>query len=172
MKKKVQGLKVRERLKLFSSHNCAKPLVQHSLYMYNRSVGSGGANSVSFPGALLTIVTVLQGAKTALFHTFTIGTHMPFKKGDPNINRAGRPSKGNAAADFLTAKIPPCKVLKLLEEFYDPMKVTDADLRFKAIRLYMEYVYGKPREQVENTIIGGDGGPVEIKYIRVHDNGE
>jgi len=78
---------------------------------------------------------------------------MPFSKGDPNINRKGRPKKGNSFAEILR---------QVGEEEVQGMSKTEAISRKLwaeaskgeawAIREIMDRIDGKPTQKVESTV--------------------
>ena len=104
---------------------------------------------------------------------------VPFKKGDPRINRKGRPNTFNEfrklAVDL--AKEP------LVDKNGDPVKFpgrTDITSRSKAILLqwaqstdirkqekFIEYAFGKVPQKTEVT--GENGSPIEIANISKED---
>ena len=82
---------------------------------------------------------------------------MPFTKGDPNINREGRPPKGQSFTDVLN---------KILRETVNvngtEMEKKEAIMRVLvreasngqqwAVNALMDRIEGKPRQQIEQTI--------------------
>lgn len=87
---------------------------------------------------------------------------MPFKKGDKNINRKGRPRKGESFADALLREAE--EVLKsgiskreaLSKVIYK--RAFDGDL--KALEMIMDRIDGKPRQSVE--LSGDPEKPVNL----------
>ena len=85
---------------------------------------------------------------------------MPFSKGDPNINRAGRPRKGEAFRDILRRRLDDIheesgltmaeKLMAMLQD-----KALDGDL--KAMDMILDRVEGKPQQHItsenENRLI-------------------
>ena len=85
---------------------------------------------------------------------------MPFKKNDPNINRAGRPKKGESMSDILRRRME-----TYLEEFgmtkgeyimqQLELKAGEGDL--KAIDMLLDRIEGKPTQHIqsenENTLV-------------------
>ena len=75
---------------------------------------------------------------------------MPFSKGDPNINRAGRPKKGQSIKELLRDRIDVVeqdgttraqKIVEILST-----KATDGDL--KAIEMVLDRIDGKPNQHI------------------------
>lgn len=97
-----------------------------------------------------------DGLRDILVDCYTIGT-MPFTKGDPNINREGRPPKGQSFTDVLN---------KILRETVNvngtEMEKKEAIMRVLvreasngqqwAVNALMDRIEGKPRQQIEQTI--------------------
>lgn len=92
----------------------------------------------------------------------------PFEKGDPRINRQGRPKKGQALTDILNYKLDQkdgggkMQREAVAEKLIDLAKGGD----ITAIRYIMDRVDGRPKETVslENTAI-------ETKLMEVFNNG-
>lgn len=79
---------------------------------------------------------------------------MPFSKNDPNINRKGRPKKGETFAEALEREASTevnenglTKRDALAKVLYK--KASEGDL--KAIEMIMDRVDGKPRQVVDQT---------------------
>jgi hypothetical protein len=93
----------------------------------------------------------------------------PFEKGDPRINRKGRPKKGSALTDILSTKLDEEnksgalrreviaeKLLKLAE---------GGDLA--AVKYVFDRIDGRPRESVELT-----GNAVDIRLKEIMNDGK
>lgn len=78
---------------------------------------------------------------------------MPFTKGDPNINRNGRPRKENCVTDILKQKLPPDKLAELLTE-----------QALKGNNSIIQHIYDRYEGKVpdKHEITGDDGGELNI----------
>lgn len=80
---------------------------------------------------------------------------MTFVKGDPRINRNGRPKKAQALAEYFREH-PKCEDIK-------QMIIERAAAGEEAfIKMFMEYGFGKPVSALE--ISGPEGGPIEMTH--------
>src|SRR5262244_1780646 len=82
---------------------------------------------------------------------------MPFKKGQSG-NPGGRPQKSEDLADHIRAVTSGGRELvdRLLKTVESARKDSD---RLAAIKILMQYAYGKPRQLTE---VAGEAGPVQI----------
>jgi len=78
---------------------------------------------------------------------------MPFSKGDPNINRAGRPKKGMSLKDLLRERVDELtergttraeEIISMLSE-----RAEDGDL--KAIEMILDRLDGKPTQHIDSV---------------------
>jgi hypothetical protein len=80
---------------------------------------------------------------------------MPFVKGDPRINRNGRPKKAQALAEYFRGH-PKCEDIK-------QMIIDRAALGEELfVKMFMEYGFGKPVSSIE--LSGPDGDPIQITH--------
>lgn len=93
----------------------------------------------------------------------------PFVKGDPRINRKGRPKSFDAVRELAQQIAHEAAKSKGVEVVYDGhiVTVTEAILRQWASskdqrqqQAFMEYAYGKPQTKVE--LSGPDGDPLRV----------
>jgi hypothetical protein len=99
---------------------------------------------------------------------------MPFRKGDPNINRRGRPKKGTAIADeirdilesgaIVDPKTGQVKIRKVknpsVRRLFAESLIVRSFTSNSAARLLMHYVEGLPVQTVQNL---GDGKTISIR---------
>lgn len=69
---------------------------------------------------------------------------MPFKKGDPNINRKGRPREGTTITDLLKEKLNK-------EEFVEKLIQFAYSGNTKALEMIYDRIDGKQKELVEHS---------------------
>jgi bacterioferritin (cytochrome b1) len=75
---------------------------------------------------------------------------MPFSKGDPNINRNGRPKKGETFTDIFESKY---SKETLLDKLYKKA-ITDED--YASLKYLMDRLEGTPKQ----TIAGDNEAPL------------
>ena len=79
---------------------------------------------------------------------------MPFSKGDPNINRAGRPKKGESLPDLLEKILAENKdgsEFDKREALCRKMMELAFDGESWALREVFDRLYGKPKQVVDQT---------------------
>jgi hypothetical protein len=86
-----------------------------------------------------------------------------FEKGDPRINRAGRPRKGKSLTEILERELKH-KGYKALAEVLIKMAIEEKNLM--AIRYIFDRIDGRPKETVEL-----ESGALEIKLSEIMNNG-
>jgi len=85
---------------------------------------------------------------------------MPFKKGDPNINRQGRPREGTTLTDILKEKLDKDDFIKRL---IDLAKSGNT----KAIEMIYDRIDGKQKEQIEHST---DNFEIIVKSIKKNES--
>ena len=87
---------------------------------------------------------------------------MTFKKGDPNINRNGRPKRGTTYTDLLKEKLPPEEFTKILDR-----------LAREGNESILKHIYDRFEGKVpdKHEITGEDGEPVQhrIEIVKKND---
>lgn len=79
----------------------------------------------------------------------------PFVKGDPRINRSGRPRKGDSISEYFRNHVK-CEEIK--QQIVD--RAAQGDEAF--VKMFIEYGFGKPVSSVE--LSGPDGGDIQINH--------
>jgi hypothetical protein len=96
---------------------------------------------------------------------------MPFKKGDPNINRKGRPKKGMSWSEVLKelcdeeVNAGDSRLTKMQAIGHKIIKKAfDGDL--DAAKILMDRIDGKPRQAIDHTSKGEQIGSIERVIIK------
>lgn len=103
---------------------------------------------------------------------------MPFSKGDPNINRNGRPKKGYALRDFLRERLE----IQDVQYGYDKIKRKEALIERLisqalsgqewAVKMIFNYVEGRPTQIIEQDIVTRELPKVEFTTEEIEDDEE
>jgi hypothetical protein len=93
----------------------------------------------------------------------------PFEKGDPRINRKGRPKKGAALTDILNNKLDMVHKTGKIKREAIAEKLIEAALNgdLAALKYVFDRVDGRPKESIELT-----DGAIDTRLREIMSNGK